>query len=65
MFDYTYPNGETATFSHDPVTFANSEKPAFHHAGPLGADTGAILAELGYSQEEIAALTAQKAVVQG
>lgn len=64
LLEHTYAGGERAVFANTPVNFASVGKPEFVPAGEVGADTSAVLAQLGYSPEEIQAMIASKAAAQ-
>jgi len=49
----TCPDGRTYVMPKSPVTFFGFEKPDTQHPGPVGSDTSAVLAEFGYSAEQI------------
>ena len=54
----TFPNGKERTMVRTPVMFAETELPAYERGGFLGEDTEEVLAGLGYSKEQIAAMIA-------
>ena len=59
--EFTYPDGRKARLVASPIRLSDAELP--RRAAPaLGADTDALLSELGYSAERIARLRAQGAV---
>lgn len=58
----TYPNGAERLLPTNPVRFAGQGEPELHLSRPQGADTDAVLAELGYSPDRIAALRSEGAV---
>ncbi len=59
--EYAYPDGRTARLVASPIRCAGTELP--RRAAPaLGADTDALLGEIGYSAERIAALRASRAI---
>ncbi len=61
VVDFAYPDGRKARLIANPIRLSDAELP--RRAAPaLGADTDALLRELGYSAERIAALRAQHAV---
>ena len=61
IVDYDYPDGRTARLVANPIRVPNADLP--HRAAPaLGADTDALLGELGYSAERIAGLRSRRAV---
>ena len=47
------PNGSTYIVPNTPVEFSGVERAQTRHAGNIGCDTREILADLGYSQQEI------------
>jgi succinate---hydroxymethylglutarate CoA-transferase len=58
---FAYPDGRTARLVASPLRLSDAELP--RRAAPaLGADTEALLGELGYSPERIAALRAQRLI---
>ncbi len=60
LLEHTYAGGNRCVISNTPVSFESVDSAsAFVPAGAVGADTAAVLAEIGYSAEEIAALTEQ------
>lgn len=58
----TYPNGAERFIPTNPVRFASQGHPELTLSRPQGADTEAVLAELGYSPEQIAGLLADGSV---
>lgn len=52
----TFPNGKERTMVRTPVLFANTELPEYRRGGFLGEDTESVLAQLGYSSEQIKAM---------
>ena len=52
---YEYPDGIKTAFANGPVHFASVDPASFRYetSKPIGADTEAVLTELGYSEEEI------------
>ncbi|HEY0215666.1 MAG TPA: CoA transferase [Cellulomonas sp.] len=58
----TYPNGAERMLPTNPVRFRGQGDPDLTLTRPQGADTAAVLAEVGYSAEEIADLLAAGAV---
>ncbi|MEO8202929.1 MAG: CoA transferase [Betaproteobacteria bacterium] len=59
--EFAYPDGRTARLVANPIRVGGAELP--RRAAPsLGADTDALLSELGYDAERIAALRASRAV---
>ena len=56
IFYHEYPNGKKAPFAHAPAAIASCPWPEFRPAKLTGADTEAILKEMGYSEAEIKAL---------
>ena len=59
--EFAYPDGRAAKLIANPIRLSDAELP--RRAAPaLGADTDALLRELGYSAERIAALRAARAV---
>ncbi len=59
--DFRYPDGRSARLIASPLRLSDAELP--RNAAPsLGADTDALLGELGYSKERIAELRRMKAV---
>ena len=61
IVDFAYPEGRKARLIANPIRCADTELP--RRAAPaLGADTDALLGELGYDAARIARLRAQKAV---
>jgi len=56
IFYHTYENGKKAPFAHAPATFCSFQCPQFQPAKLTGADTEAIMTEMSYTKEEIAAL---------
>ncbi|WP_251448776.1 CaiB/BaiF CoA transferase family protein [Vermiculatibacterium agrestimuris] len=56
IFYHAYPNGKKAPFAHAPAAIASCPWPEFQPAKLTGADTEAILKEMGYSDAEIKAL---------
>ena len=61
IVDYAYLDGRTARLVANPIRCSDVELP--HRAAPaLGADTDALLEELGYSAERIAELRTRRAV---
>ena len=59
--DFAYPDGRKARLIANPIRYSDVELP--RRAAPaLGADTDALLDELGYSAEHIASLRAQRTV---
>jgi succinate---hydroxymethylglutarate CoA-transferase len=58
---FAYPDGKEAKLLSNPIRLSDSELPT-RAAPALGADTDALLQELGYSAERIAGLRAQRAV---
>ena len=59
--DFGYPDGRSLRMTASPIRVSDAELP--RHAAPaLGADTDALLAELGYDAARIAALRASGAV---
>jgi crotonobetainyl-CoA:carnitine CoA-transferase CaiB-like acyl-CoA transferase len=60
--EFEYPDGRTARLIANPLRFRDEELP--RRAAPaLGADTDALLAELGYDAERIARLRTRKVVL--
>ena len=53
---YTYPDGSTPTIPQPPMGFSEYTRRPFAAAGSIGQHTDAVLTDLGYSPEEIAAL---------
>ncbi len=51
-----YPNGNERTMVRTPVIFANTDLPPYERAAFLGEHTKAVLAELGYTSEQIEAM---------
>jgi crotonobetainyl-CoA:carnitine CoA-transferase CaiB-like acyl-CoA transferase len=61
ILDYRYPDGRAARMVASPIRVPDAELP--RRAAPaLGADTDALLKEIGYDAARIARLRAQKAV---
>ena len=59
--DFHYPDGRTARLLSGPIRCSDADPP--RRAAPtMGADTDALLAELGYSAERIAGLRASRAI---
>jgi crotonobetainyl-CoA:carnitine CoA-transferase CaiB-like acyl-CoA transferase len=59
--DFRYPDGRTARLLANPIRCADADLP--RRAAPaLGADTDALLCELGYSPERIGELRARRAI---
>ncbi len=59
--DYVYPDGRAAKLVRSPIRLSDAELP--RRAAPaLGADTDALLGELGYGAERIAALRSRRIV---
>lgn len=56
LVDHPYPDGNTPSIPQPPMGFSEYERRPFVPAGAIGGDTEAVLTELGYSAEEIAAL---------
>ena len=52
----TFPNGKERTMVRTPVLFADTELPEYKRGGFLGEDTESVLAQLGYSSEQIKAM---------
>jgi len=63
FIEYTYPNGEKAVFAQTPVTFGSIPEMPFKHGKRLGGDTADVLANLGYSAEQIKELSDKGAIV--
>ena len=49
----TCPDGRTYVLPKSPVSFFGVDLPDTQHAGPVGSETSAVLAEYGYSPEQI------------
>ena len=58
LTDVEFPNGMKRTMVRTPVMFQDTELPAYRPAHFLGQDTREVLAQLGYSQEQIDAMIA-------
>ena len=58
LTDVEFPNGMRRTMVRTPVMFQDTELPAYRPAHFLGQDTREVLAQLGYSQEQIDAMIA-------
>lgn len=56
--EYEYPCGEKSVVASTPVCFSSIDKLPFSHAGSVGADTRAVLKQLGYSDEQVEAMIA-------
>ncbi|MBQ9412018.1 MAG: CoA transferase [Oscillospiraceae bacterium] len=54
----TFPNGQSRTMVRTPVLFTNTPLPPYERGGFLGEHTRSVLAELGYSAEQIDAMLA-------
>jgi len=54
----SFPSGQERTMVRTPVLFANTELPPYERAAYLGEQTESVLAQLGYSQEQIQAMLA-------
>lgn len=65
MRPITYASGRTFYLPTPPMQFREGGKPEYRAAGDVGADTRSILAELGYSEDEIADLVARKVIRAG
>lgn len=52
----TYPNGQERAMVRTPVLFADTGLPPYERGGFLGEDTESVLAQLGYSPEQIKAM---------
>ena len=52
----TLENGDDLVVPRLPIQFGSAENPELHLAPQLGADTEAVLSDLGYSKEQIQAL---------
>ena len=59
----THPNGEVTVMPRSPIEMNAVGELESKPAGPIGADTAAVLAELGYTPEEIETMTASGAAV--
>jgi crotonobetainyl-CoA:carnitine CoA-transferase CaiB-like acyl-CoA transferase len=57
VVDYSYPDGRAARMVACPIRISGATLPT-HAAPPMGADTDALLREIGYPDERIAALRA-------
>lgn len=57
-----FPNGKTGNLPKLPFRASGFDMPLRHAAPALGADTADVLAEIGYSAEEVAALARNKAI---
>ena len=57
-----FPNGKTGHLPKLPFRASGFDMPLRHAAPALGADTANVLAELGYSADEVAALSVRKAI---
>jgi crotonobetainyl-CoA:carnitine CoA-transferase CaiB-like acyl-CoA transferase len=63
LFKHQYKTGNTGVFSHVPIFFENQPQTEFVHSGAIGADTEAVLKNLGYTAEQIDALASSGAIV--
>lgn len=54
----TFPNGEERTMVRTPVIFSETGLSSYERASYLGEDTEAVLAQLGYSKEQVDAMIA-------
>lgn len=61
-YEMEYPTGARRTLVRPPVMFADTPLPEYRRGPYLGEQTETILASLGYSQEQIAAMLAAGAV---
>jgi cinnamoyl-CoA:phenyllactate CoA-transferase len=52
----TFPNGQERTMVRTPVMFAETELPSYERGAFLGENTEEVLADLGYSKEQIEAM---------
>lgn len=64
LLEHTYAGGECAVFANTPVNFASVGRPDFIPAGAVGADTGAVLGQLGYTPEQIQTMVENGAAAQ-
>lgn len=58
LAEVTFPNGVTRTMVRTPVLFSDTELPPYERGRFLGEDTRTVLAELGYSDEQVDAMIA-------
>ncbi|MBQ1809851.1 MAG: CoA transferase, partial [Erysipelotrichaceae bacterium] len=58
LMEVTFPNGNKRTMVRTPVMFQDTELPEYKPAHFLGQDTREVLAELGYTKEQIDAMIA-------
>lgn len=62
LTEVTLEDGATVVLPTTPVTFAGMDKPPYELGPPLGRDTKAVLANLGYDESEIDAMVQSGAV---
>lgn len=61
----THPNGQVTVMPRSPIEMESVGEPETRPAGLIGADTAAVLRELGYTEEQLEAMKSAGAIVIG